>query len=244
MRTNFIREQKLRVEPKSYGFSLVELLAVITIMAILLAYSAPSMLSAINGARLSQAGEEIQGYLSEAQERSVALGRPVEVRLYRIPLNDGDPSEPAGGYFRGLMMLEYYQAGEPDPRGGMSPALATALAVANRPMMVMPSGIVASEDSSLSTLTTAGSLQGATATDVPTIVKTQTGYEDFEFDGTPNYASFVIFPDGTNLPSGGGSKWFITLLESNSFTSPVSDLKNFYTIQIDPTTARVTAFRP
>jgi uncharacterized protein (TIGR02596 family) len=244
MRTNSDREPKLRDKQYNDGFSLVELLAVISIMAILLAYSAPSMLSAINGARLSQAGEEIQGFLSEAQERSAALGRPVEVRLYRIPSNDGDPNEPTDGYFRGLLMLEYYQAGEPDPRGGTSPALVTALAVANRPMMVMPSGIVASEDTNLSTLTTDGSLQGAAATSVPTIVKTPTGYEDFEFKDTANYASFVIFPDGTNLSTGAGSKWFITMLEANSFTTPAPELKNFYTIQIDPTTARVTAFRP
>jgi len=68
---------------KKSGFSLVELLAVVAIIAFLLAIGAPSMRSVIQSADLTATGDSVHGILHTARQAARARNVPVEIRFYR-----------------------------------------------------------------------------------------------------------------------------------------------------------------
>ena len=91
------------------------MLVVITIIALLFAIAAPGFVGTLSASRLTQAGEQIVGHLSEVQERAISTGRPIEVRFYRMP-EDAMPPSGAVLPFSAMVDLEYFQPGENDPR--------------------------------------------------------------------------------------------------------------------------------
>ena len=70
------------------AFTLIEMLVVIVVIGLLLATAAPSLLGSMNASRVTQAGETIAGFLSNAQSRANGNSRPVEIRFYRVPSDE------------------------------------------------------------------------------------------------------------------------------------------------------------
>ncbi|SMP76794.1 prepilin-type N-terminal cleavage/methylation domain-containing protein [Neorhodopirellula lusitana] len=66
------------------GFTLVELLVVLTVFLIVTAVSLPTFRSLISDQKVSQSSRTIVAYLSEARSRAVAEGRYVGVRIDRL----------------------------------------------------------------------------------------------------------------------------------------------------------------
>jgi prepilin-type N-terminal cleavage/methylation domain-containing protein len=63
------------------GFTLIDLLAVVALVAIISAIGLPSMLAARDRIRLGQAAREVEREIQGAKARAVAKSRPVRVRF-------------------------------------------------------------------------------------------------------------------------------------------------------------------
>ncbi len=244
---NLLYNRRSAAASKRDGFTLVEMLVVIAVISLLLAVSAPAFLGSITGSRMSQAGDQFAGLLSEAQQRAVATGRPIEIRLYR-QATDGVDSGSGGGYFRSMLVLEYYQQGEHDPRTGTASfgemkALDAPIALARRSLENLPGGYVISENAALSTLITElpeSRSSGDTA--VKTYVRRGDSFEEYHLPTEDDFRSFIIYPETTSLNI--DEKWFFTIVSDLEATNDASKVTNFYTIQIDPFNARMTLYRP
>src|SRR3954469_21560777 len=64
------------------AFTLIELLVVITVISLLLAFSAPALFNGLQATRLSGAGERMVSALSEAQQTAFSQNCVVEIQFY------------------------------------------------------------------------------------------------------------------------------------------------------------------
>ncbi len=78
------------------GFSLVELLVVITIILIVLAMTAGAVNYSLTGEKVGGAARQVQSYLAGARDRAIHAGSPVGVRFVRNtePVDPNDPTDP------------------------------------------------------------------------------------------------------------------------------------------------------
>lgn len=229
------------------GFSLIEMLVVLVIMGMLFAVVVPTMVEALNGTRITQSGDEFYGLISQAQQMSSAKGHPVEVRFYRA--GDGGESGSTDeqgdtiGY-RGLIILSHYFAGEPNP-DNLAVSLTSPLSVAEfGGIHSIPTSFVINEG--LSTLINDAPIKGTGSGGAGAIkVRTSTGLTDLNLPSNwGEYVGFLCLPEGTNLNPGDDQRWYLTFVEARNATAAAAGLKNFYTIQIDPVTGRLSAYRP
>jgi len=74
------------------GFTLVELLVVLTIIAILIALTLPAMTSTARAAHVSNAAQTVVDQLNYGRQAAIARQLPVEVRFYKL----ADYNAPSG----------------------------------------------------------------------------------------------------------------------------------------------------
>jgi uncharacterized protein (TIGR02596 family) len=227
------------------AFTLIELLAVLGVVAAVVAIATPAVLDVMNATRLTQAGDEMNGLISQAQQIAASESRPVEVRFYQT--RSGDISDDQGGEveYNALMIVRYYQQGEADPTAPGAPALTAPLAVADfGGIHRLPSGIIMApsvELSSIMTLpeiTAGGGGSGATRL----MAKSGNRYEEMRINNANQYRAFLCLPEATDLNA--ASSWFVTLINSRDRETTSTDIDNFYTIQIEPVTGRLMTYRP
>ncbi|WP_170156794.1 Verru_Chthon cassette protein D [Roseimicrobium gellanilyticum] len=228
------------------AFTLIELLIVITVIAILIAVAAPTILGSVGASRLTSGGETLVGLFSEAQSRANSNNRPVEVRLYRVPSEeDALNGASAEGFYRGVVFTEYYQTGELDPRAATQKAytqLMRPLAVVRKAMHLLPGGTAISEDVQMSTLigNRPDSLDGDGQT-VDAVLRVGDKYIPFTPPAS-KYRSFVFYPEGTDLDE--AAKWYLTVTSTENAEKAPTEVRNFYTIQVDALTGRLSSYRP
>ena len=205
------------------AFTLIELLAVITIILILSALLAPPAATVMRGMTLTQAGQIVRDQLGYARQAALSRNRPVEVRFYQY----GDPevpgesaANPAGGKFRAMQLFEISESGNAAPLGKLQRLPVT---------VIVDSGDSLSALIAKSTVTPGNSLNYPLST-----------------VGTNYYCvSFRFQPDGsTNLSP--ADTWFLTLhgsTEGDKLTG--SNVPgNFITLQIIPANGQVKIYRP
>lgn len=223
------------------AFTLIETLVVVLIVALLLAIVAPAMNSIMASTRLSAASQLVEGLLGEAQQIASAQGRPVEVRFYASNSDrhtaSGQVGDPVG--YDSVLILQHYAEGEADPDDMASP-LAAPISLANAGgFNTLPNGIVISDNAAFSTLIANLPLESASGGSA-TKVKRNGTLVNLETDGYEQYRSFLFLPEGTNL---GPGQWFLTIMNSAD-ASGAALPRQFYTVQIDPVTSRITPYRP
>jgi uncharacterized protein (TIGR02596 family) len=231
---------------RAAAFTLIELLVVITVIAILIAVAAPTIMGSVGASRLTSGGEMLTGMFSEAQGRANSSNRPVEVRLYRVPSEEDQMNDVgAEGFYRGVLFLEYYQPGETDPRtekGGSYTQLQKPLAIVRNSMHLLPGGTVLSENEQFSTLIAnrpvSMNKKGET---VEAVLRTGSGFQSFSPPAS-DYRAFVFYPEGTDLDE--AAKWHVTVTSQEDSQKAPDEVKNFYTLQIDALTGRLTSYRP
>jgi prepilin-type N-terminal cleavage/methylation domain-containing protein len=83
------------------GFSLIDMMVAISVMAILVAAAVPQLISVAESVKLEQAQRDINQELNQARLRAVSANRPIRVRFncpavgqYRITELIGSPSVP------------------------------------------------------------------------------------------------------------------------------------------------------
>ncbi len=219
------------VDNKVRGFSLVEMMLVLAVVAILMAFAAPNLFSLISANTLSSEGSVVRNQLTLAQQLAVSKSADVEVRFFKVADFSAAQTEAA---FRGFQLFQF------DQNGDMSP-------VSEFFRIRAPIGI----HQTLSTLLQPGI--GSTAQDK------KFGYDSPRLGlydapaGTggalvpTHYVSFRFRPDGgTDLPARAGSDtWYITLVQGeNTLNQGINEIFNYVCLQVNPHNGQITEFRP
>ena len=182
----------MTIPPRDRAFSLVELLLVVAIIAMIMAFVVPVTTSVMLASRMTDATNQVEGLFVYARQTAIAHNHTVEVRFYQYgdPEEPGEqPANPISGRFR-AQICEYLDHGEAIP-----------VTKAER----LPEGIVFDSGSVLSTLL--GSTQKKTFTassnldpqiNLPRGVNTNY-----------NCYAFQIAPSGTTKLAIG--MWYVTL---------------------------------
>ncbi len=199
------------------GFTLLEILVVVSILAVLAMVSAPYIAGIAASARLRTAADTVHNRLLEAQSLAILFNTDVELRLYEVAdLIDGRTT------LRRLRILTL-RPPEDDP---------AAAAAANTTTDVFePVGAVTSLDQEIEI-----------STDVKLSSIINLGFTPSTSDRYGQYIALRFHADGSPalLPA---KPWFLTLHEKDAHLNE-KKLKNFVTLQIDAATGRLRTFQP
>ncbi len=210
----------------SQGFTLIEMMVVVAMIALIVAATAPMVFSTLISTRLTSAGETLAGQISLAHQMAVSRNQTVEVRFYQYEDPESPGSKPA---YRAVAIMKASGLG----------AASNKEQVQLTDTFYLPSGIVIGDSSQMSPLLSGG--YSPLQPDSERIVKRSK---------TARYKAVEIRPDGTtNIELMMGNTYkpnrsYFTLGEEHVLEGSESIPKNFFAVQIDPTTCRTTTFRP
>lgn len=213
------------------AFSLIEMMVVLGIVGLLLAFAAPNLFSLISSNTLTGEGTVLRNQLTYAQQIAVSKNADVEVRFFKMP--DFAAAQPEEA-FRAYQLYQYNQEGQLEP-------ISTFFRI---------KAPVAVHDELSTLLNTrsggATSVDKAYGFDSPRADQTDapTG-EGGSMRPTP-YVAFRFRPDGsTDLPyrTGNRDTWYITLVQGEGALK-TDDPDNYLCLQVNPYNGQVSEFRP
>jgi uncharacterized protein (TIGR02596 family) len=211
--------------PRARGFSLVELLVVLTIIAILGALMLPSINSVMRGSALTLGAQKVLAEISLAHQTALTQNRQVEVRFYRVA-KAGMPGEvagsPATGKFRALQTFTYDSSGN-----------ATAL----DKVQWLPDTVIMDSSTALSTLLGAGQAKSNWSTADPQVQVPGVG-------AAYTACAFDFQPDGSTTLNPIGQQWFVTVHMLYVGDNLAALPGNFEMFQVDPLNGHIQNYRP
>ncbi len=226
------------------GFTLVELIVVVGIMALIIASVVPGLTEVIRAARLTSAGDQVLGRISLAQQHALSLNSPVELRFYSFADDFSPSGEPTITAFQLVELLnDAATANVTDGDSGEDAALTQR--VLNEPVYI-DSGLEISTDTTLSPLLT-------------NLVDDSSN--TFSVEGA-RYAALIFYPDGgfklrgtagalagsaaeLNATTPNLSESYFTIAESRDLEAAGGEAPaNYYCIQLDPYTGKARTYRP
>lgn len=227
-------------EKTRQAFTLLEMLVVVTIIVLLLAFSTPALMRTMQSSRLASVGDTLMGSISEAQQVASAQGVPVELRFFSHANPEFVGTEPL---FYSYQLFKITLTN--DAAGGANAVQETLVPVGN--LVRFPSGIAVASAPELS-----GALSGDGLPD--TKDGSTPGYSGVE---GATYKGLRFMTDGSCRAVGTTTNGFaqleyktlptsfFTITYDNGQDITLSNLpKNFYTIQIDPFTGKARNYRP
>jgi uncharacterized protein (TIGR02596 family) len=197
------------------GWSLAEMLVVITVVGFLLAMAAPNLFSLLRASELSSQGEVMRNWLAQAQQQALSTGSDVEVRFYNF--HDVASAQIVDEY-RACQYFQYNDQGELAP-------LVEVYRLNDPVMFSRPlSSLLDPSKPGLSTGTVDAVTYFGSGLEVARVA----------------YRSFRFRPDGsTDLPK--NEQWYLTMVADEG-ASPTP--RNFFCIQVDPYNGSVREYRP
>lgn len=213
------------------AFSLIELMVVLGIVGLLLAFAAPNLFSLITSNTLSGEGTVLRNQLTLAQQLAVSRSADVEIRFFKMKNEDAAQTDDA---FRAFQLFQYNSKGELAPISQYFRVRApVAIHDGLSTLLNTKSGGATSDDKRYGF----DSPRAGTA-DAPS-------GEGGELKPTP-YVSFRFRPDGsTDLPhrTGSSDTWYITMVQGEgALQSNRPD--NYFCLQVNPYNGQVSEFRP
>ncbi len=207
--------------PPSAAFTLIEMIVVVSIVAVLVTISAPHVSGVVNATRLRTAADTVYNRLLEAQSLAMLFNTDTELRFYAAQDLIDPSSRPTLRKLRVLTLrppdADEETAGTPTAPGGG---------------VFEPVGAITSLDQEVEV-----SSEPAYSSII------DLGFTEPEAaDAHGRYVAVRFRSDGSAglLP---GKAWFLTLHEKDAHLRG-SKLRNFVTIQIEPATGRLRSFQP
>ncbi len=216
---------------KRSAFSLIELMVVLAVVGLLLAFAAPNLFSLISANTLTGEGTLLRNQFTYAQQIAVSKSADVEVRFFKVKDSDSARTEESFGAYQ---LFQYNQDGDMAPVSTLF-RIRAPVAINERlsPLLDPSANSSSAKDRKF------GYAAPTTGHhDVPTgrggdIVSTE-------------YVSFRFRPDGsTDLPnrSKGGDTWYITLVQGEGAIEAERP-SNFVCLQVNPYNGQIGEFRP
>jgi len=214
---------KTILEPRrGNAFTLVEILVVLAIISILIAFAVPALEPAIRGSKLKRSADELERALATAQQVAITENAPVRFRIYKYD----DLSSPGTTEF-----FHSYRAfiRAIDPTDHTRIIEEDEITVVDR--VTMPQPFVIAEDAQLSSLVMRSELMGD-------------GPENISRNQTADYVEFEFRPDGsTSLATMNEEFWTLTILRETTAASASALPTEFMTLLIDPYSGRVKSYQ-
>lgn len=204
------------VQTRRHAFSLVEMLVVISLMALLVGLVTPALLGLVDNTNLKVATGSLNDLFSLARQTAVTSNRAVEVRIYKIP-KENAPANAAESD-------RYYRAAAVYRMDDMGPRRISEL-------VLLKGNVRCADDPKFGTLLhdtpsaqeELGELGGGT--------QYTYRYVQFRADGT------------TTLPTDTSDTWHVMLHNGNRTPEKAFEA-NYTTIQVDPGTGRTRVYFP
>lgn len=223
---------------KLKAFTLIEMLVVVSIVVLLLAFSTPALMRTLQSSRLSSVGDTLFGAISEAQQIAFSQNVPVELRFFKF-IETGETT----AAFRSYQMFKVTLLTE-GTGAGMT-VKESLIPVSN--LVRLPEGVVLVSDTDLSPLFATDGLSDTKS-------GASVGYSGVS---GATYNAIRFMTDGSCRTVGKSAnnfavltyeiltKSFFTLTGDGGQAITVKTLPpNFYTIQIDPFTGKSRSYRP
>jgi len=225
------RNDKSRASSPEKAFSLIEMMVVLGIVGLLLAFAAPNLFSLISSNTLTGEGTVLRNQLTFAQQIAVSKNADVEVRFFKMPDFSAAQTEET---FRAYQLYQYNQEGELTPISTFFRIKAPVAVHGDLSTLLNPqSGGATSVDK-------------AYGFDSPRSDRSEApAGEGGSMQSTP-YVAFRFRPDGsTDLPfrTGNRDTWYITLVQGEGALR-TNDPDNYLCLQVNPYNGQVSEFRP
>lgn len=224
-----LQSKRRKADGSRGAFTLIEMLVVVAIIALIVAAMAPMVFSSLSASRLTAAGEVLTAQISFARQRAVSANEEIEVRFYIY-----DDPEAAGNKATYNAMAIFKTTLED------SGTTSKPQPVQIGETFYLPTGVVIGASPVLSYIISKATEH---VDSERRILKAQARYKAFRFlpDGSTDL--LFILGSGNEPASRLYSQSYISLVEER-FADSADIPKNFFAIQIDPTTGRVTSYRP
>jgi uncharacterized protein (TIGR02596 family) len=210
---------------RSQGFSLVELLVVLTVAAILLSLAIPGVMGITRGYQLTTTSDLLLNQFNLARQAALSNSHLVQVRIYHLPDYNAEPTASRTTY----RAIQCFTEGDPGSAG--TPPLTPLTKTVFFPTPVIISTVTSPNLSPLLTGTT-GTLTSAGSSD-PVLAVYGSNYD---------YLWFHFKPNGTtDLTTIANS---FTLILENDASAATGLPHNYRTIEIDPAIGTSRSFAP
>jgi uncharacterized protein (TIGR02596 family) len=197
------------------AFNLVELLAVMAIIALLIVSSLPAIGQMLRGSRLTSSGQALVDELNLARQTALTRNLAVEVRFYQLP----DYDQPVGTSIPSVYRAAQSFLVEGDKRTAHG-----------KPVLFSAPVIISTGAAESSFLASPNRPERDATSSDPAVSS---------FDRNYRYRSFQFTPGGaTDLTR---AEDFLTLILQHD--KPLAEGANFFTLQIDPANGSVRSFR-
>ena len=213
------------------GFSLIELMVVLGVVGLLMAFAAPNLFSLITANSLTGEGTVLRNQLTYAQQIAISKSADVEVRFFKSTNPDRAQTEEIFGAYQ---LFQYNDEGEMAPISSFFQIRAPVVVHENLSTLLDPgmNGASQSERNYGYTSPATGRAEAPTG-------------EGRALRST-EYVAFRFRPDGsTDLPNRTRSSdtWFVTLVQGEGAMN-ASDPDNYLCLQVNPYNGQVSEFRP
>lgn len=219
----------MNVKHRLHAFSLIELMIVLGIVGLLLAFAAPNLFSLINANSLSGEGTLLRNQFTYAQQLAVSKSADVEVRFFHMDAPEEAMTEKA---YRAYQLFQYNTDGELVPISQFF-RIRPPVQINERLSSLLKESSGTAEDEKYGFISPRRDTGQAPIGEGGEMVST-------------SYMAFRFRPDGsTDLPnrSSGSDTWYLTLVQGEGAAS--SDRPdNYFCLQVNPYNGQISEFRP
>jgi len=225
-------KRKMRMKTnnnRKRGFSLIEMMLVLAVVGLLMAFAAPNLFSLITANTLTSEGTLLRNQLTLGQQKAVSKSADVEVRFFKLANLSAARTEPT---FSAFQLFQYSEYGRLIPVSAFF-RIRTPVAINEGLSTLLQPGIGSTKedkkfgyDSPRAGVYDAPTGKGGAPSPTP-------------------YVSFRFRPDGgTDLPAkAGGDTWYLTLVQGEGAADSMEP-SNYVCLQVNPHNGQIEEFRP